>query len=205
MQPGARPSALSSLLAALPVLLSVAGALPSAGGCADDEKGVEESGSSSGGASGTGGGTGAEGTGGEGGGDPLGVNSSCGSATCCEFPYDTELTDPAGELLPAGAHCTADAQCATTFCLLPGEDGNITNSLFGFCTRGCNCNDDTASQLSAEDKPSYECLLVSGGQGAWRHVVPSCKTPADCAEHAAGWNACKAPSTGGIKPICHAE
>ncbi len=102
-----------------------------------------------------------------------------------------------------GEACTEHYECRYGLCLPPG-DGNLVNTQFGFCTRGCNCG-DTTTQLTAAEKESFICLLPPGNQGRWRHVVPKCNTVDDCKALSDQWTECKQLTSGGVDFTCHAE
>ncbi|MDP6943573.1 MAG: hypothetical protein QF464_05440 [Myxococcota bacterium] len=84
-----------------------------------------------------------------------------------------------------GVACTSDADCAHNECIMPGDSGNITNEVFGFCSRGCDCdNSDDAKLPEAEP---YSCVYPGGcyvgqSQGGWRHAAPKCSTLSDCTD-----------------------
>ena len=46
-------------------------------------------------------------------------------------------------------------------CLMPGDTGNITNDVFGFCTRGCDCDDAGDAAMPGAD-PDYSCIYPGG-------------------------------------------
>lgn len=100
-------------------------------------------------------------------------------ATDCLYPFGTsELGQDFGQA------CTSDDECLHGTCMMPGMEGNITNAVFGFCTRGCDCDDAADATLSSEDD-TYHCVYPGGcfigeSQGAWRHAVLKCSTVADC-------------------------
>lgn len=102
-----------------------------------------------------------------------------------------------------GEACTEHYECRYGLCLPPG-DGNLVNTQFGFCTRGCDCG-DTTTQLTAAEKESYVCLLPPGNQGRWRHVVPKCHSVDDCKALSPQWTQCKQLTSGGVDFTCHAE
>jgi hypothetical protein len=87
---------------------------------------------------------------------------------------------------------------------MPGDPGNITNEVFGFCTRGCDCNDDPEAKLSDEDKASLLCLYPQG-EKTRHHVVLKCASAGDCEAVDAGWKGCFVPETGAVKDVCHAH
>jgi hypothetical protein len=104
-----------------------------------------------------------------------------------------------------GEGCTADSECDFGVCLQPGAAGNLTNSVFGFCTRGCDCGDDTASQLSTAEKEDLACLYPPTPDQHRRHVLVRCATLDDCQTLDPRWTACRSLSTGGTAKVCHAE
>jgi hypothetical protein len=135
------------------------------------------------------------------GGEPClnGACTACPSLTCC----DMRFTAPIAGLTGFGGGCTDDRECVFQECLLPGEPGNITNSVFGFCTRGCDCNDNTASQLSDTEDDVYTCLLPPGS--TLHHLVLQCNTLSDCVQRDPRWTACRPGTSGTAKKICFAE
>lgn len=145
-------------------------------------------------------------TGGGGGGDSTGGADgttgpgNCKATTCCDYPF--ELLDEAKKGI--GAACESDGECAYGFCMMPGDPGNSTNDTFGFCTRGCDCNDDPEAKLSADEKKSFFCMLAPGGQGAWHYVAPRCLSPADCDAFDPGWTGCDLRDGSGVTKVCHA-
>ena len=106
-----------------------------------------------------------------------------GPMTMCLYGYAGETE--AGDF---GESCTADADCAHGTCLMPGDSGNITNEVFGFCTRACDCESSgNGSATLAGSDPDYDCVYPGGcyvgeSQGAWRHAVPKCSTVSDCTD-----------------------
>jgi hypothetical protein len=126
-----------------------------------------------------------------------------GPSTHCSFNYT--LPDPANtNPKEFGQTCTANTNCKYNVCLQPNVDGNTTNTKFAFCTRGCDCADDTASRLTTDEKETYTCLYPPGFEGSKHHVVLLCDTVADCQKVDPAWTECKVPTDGGIKKICHA-
>jgi hypothetical protein len=123
-----------------------------------------------------------------------------GPSTKCQIPVGTE--DPTK--LSFGERCTTDQECAFGTCLMPGEPGNITNTKFGFCTRGCDCGDDEASSLTEEEKEEYVCLYTPSPDQHRRHVVLRCDTGgvASCTAVDAEYNTCKADY--GVRKYCQA-
>lgn len=128
--------------------------------------------------------------------DSDGSGPNGGPLTNCDFNY--VLGD--ANLKGYGEACSSNNECAYGVCLTPGTAGNITNNQFGFCTRGCDCDNATASQLTADEKIEYSCVYVTGFQGAKRHVVPKCSNSADCTDIAPGWSECGIPV--GVDRIC---
>ena len=138
---------------------------------------------------------------------PLLTASACDSAsgtsdaaTTCDFNFanpDTAKKD-------FGESCASGSECAYGVCILPSTSGNIINSQFGFCSRGCNCDNATSSQLTVEQKTHLTCLDPAGFQGAKRMVVPICAGVADCQAIDAGWTACATPNTGAAAKVCQA-
>ncbi len=117
----------------------------------------------------------------------------------CDYPA-TDLGAGKGY----GEACTSHQECRYGLCLMPG-DGNLINTQFGFCTRGCDCG-DTTTQLTDTEKQSFVCLYPPGNQGRWRHVIPKCHMNLDeCKVLSAQWTACKQLHTGGTDFTCHAE
>lgn len=126
--------------------------------------------------------------------------------TGCDLSFKS--TNSGGKLL--GEQCTENSECAYNECMKVGQFGNYVNTQFGFCTRGCDCENDKSSQLSAEEKQSYVCVYPtsdsthSSNQAAQHHhVVLVCSNDADC--EAMGWTTCRNLTTGGLAKVCHAE
>ncbi|TNF27587.1 MAG: hypothetical protein EP329_19260 [Deltaproteobacteria bacterium] len=135
------------------------------------------------------------------------ATSACDSAggdgeatTTCDFNYKNPQENKKG----IGETCTVGSECQYGVCILPTTAGNIINNQFGYCSRGCNCDNADGSQLSSEDKASYTCLDPSGFQGAKRQVVPICETVADCTAIDSSWLSCEIPDTGAALKVCHA-
>ncbi|MEZ4267541.1 MAG: hypothetical protein R3F39_14275 [Myxococcota bacterium] len=127
-----------------------------------------------------------------------GACTGCESFTCC----DLRFLNPVPGLTGFGGGCTDDRDCVFQECMMPGDDGNTTNSLFGFCTRGCDCN-GAAAKLSDAEKEDYVCLYPSGFASA-HHVVIYCKTLEDCLKRDSRWTACgTAPGT--TAKVCLAQ
>lgn len=128
------------------------------------------------------------------------AGGTSGAATTCDFNFanpDTAKKD-------FGESCTSGSECAYGVCILPSTSGNIINTQFGFCSRGCNCNNAAGSSLSAEEKASFTCLDPSGFQGKKRQVVPICGAVSDCTAIDAGWTECAYPESGGAVKVCQA-
>ena len=103
-----------------------------------------------------------------------------GSTTICGHGY-------AGEAAASdfGEACTADSDCAHGTCLMPGDSGNITNEVFGFCTRGCDCDSGGSSASLSSEDTAYTCVYPGGcdvgtSQGSWRYAAPKCSDVSDC-------------------------
>ncbi|MGB0588668.1 MAG: hypothetical protein ACPGU1_03215 [Myxococcota bacterium] len=115
--------------------------------------------------------------------DPTDGSGTAGNdgppSTDCLYPFGSaDLGQDFGQ------GCTSDDECAHGTCMLPGAEGNVTNAVFGFCTRGCDCDDAADAKLSSEDD-TYHCVYPGGcfigeSQGAWRHAVLKCSTVEDC-------------------------
>lgn len=102
--------------------------------------------------------------------------------------------------------CESSADCDYGVCLKPGDAGNTTNTAFGFCSRGCDCNDDVNSRLSPDEKlEGWSCLYPTTPAQHKRHVVLQCSSVAQCQTFDARWNACRLPEAGGSRRVCHAD
>ena len=128
-------------------------------------------------------------------------DGSSGPLTQCDFSY--KVKNAGGKDL--GVSCTSDSECEYGVCLKPGATGNLTNSQFGFCTRGCDCDDNTDSRIPEDEKDFYSCLYPPGNQGSQHHVVLKCNGVADCTAVDPAWTSCATPSSGGARPICQAQ
>lgn len=119
-----------------------------------------------------------------------------------------------------GERCTTNDECEYGRCIMPSEfagclalsdtfrtNAGLTNSLFGWCTRGCDCNETEDSNLSSEEKQTLYCLYPPGGTGDWRHVAPKCSSLDDCLALDAAYTECKATTCGsdGATKVCHAN
>ncbi len=137
--------------------------------------------------------------------DADGDDNGVDPMSVCKYSY--AVTAGTGEL---GSKCTSDADCQYT-CMLPGTDGNATNTVGGFCTRGCDCDDngDSPPRLTDDEKANgFACFYVGGcfpgqSQGGWRHVVKKCGGVGDCAMNP-DYNKCANPGCG-IDSLCMAE
>ena len=102
------------------------------------------------------------------------------STTSCTRSYDATITTE-----DFGLACTSDSDCAQGECLMPGDDGNITNNVFGFCTRACDCDAGSDSASLSSSDPNYHCVYPGGcfvneSQGTWRYAAPKCSDVSDC-------------------------
>ena len=138
--------------------------------------------------------------------------SSDGPATTCLYPYGASSLDK-----DFGLACTEDSECVHGVCMLPGDEGNITNEVFGFCTRGCNCDDSSDAQLSSEDG-EHHCVHPGGcfigeSQGAWRHAAARCSSLDDCLALDTRYTDCATTDSktvvedtcGSLKKVCQAH
>jgi|GEM_PF-1800809 len=103
-----------------------------------------------------------------------------------------------------GEACTNNADCLWGECLQTFEGGNLTNQVFGFCTRGCDCG-TTETQLTTDEKEVLMCIYPPGNQRKWAHVVVRCNSLADCQALDPRWTDCRLPSAGGVQAVCHAD
>lgn len=134
-----------------------------------------------------------------------------GPLTQCAY-----TSTPDGELIGAG--CETAEDCGTGVCLKPGDGGNITNALFGFCTRSCNCNDDPNMTVESSHG-TFSCVYPGGcfpGTGAskYRQVVPKCNSLTDCQAIDVRYTHCQATdsataipdtSCGHLHKVCQAK
>jgi hypothetical protein len=151
------------------------------------------------------------------GGCDSGSDGTDGPTSQCLYGYGT-----AGATSDFGVACTSNADCQYGVCMQPGDKGNITNAAFGFCTRGCDCDDSTASRVSGDDEALYSCAYPGGcfvgqSKGGWRHVVPRCTTLADCTAIDSRYTLCGSTSSsvvfsdpayagcGQLDKVCQAE
>lgn len=119
--------------------------------------------------------------------------------TSCDFPF--VLVDAEAGVFGEG--CESNADCAYGVCMLPGAPGNITNAQFGFCSRGCDCNNDTSSQIPSGEKENFDCLYPSGFVRS-HHIVVECANITNCTALDQRWTDCKLPDSGGARKVCHA-
>lgn len=129
------------------------------------------------------------------------ANGTGDPATSCDYNF-TVHNDTLKDI---GESCTSNTECGFGVCVLPGASGNIINTQFGYCTRGCNCDNAVASQLTTEEKDTYTCLDPSGFAGKKRQVVPVCETVADCTAIDPAWTSCALPDTGSARKVCQAQ
>ena len=118
--------------------------------------------------------------------------------TQCIYSYGVEVA-----VKDIGESCAADSECAFGECMMPGDQGNITNSTFGFCTRGCDCDNAESAKIAEADKDVLECLYPPGNQGEDHHVVIDCDSVADCTDIDPGWTECST-SSGTAQSVCKA-
>lgn len=151
-----------------------------------------------------------------GGAQTSGSSGSSGGETTTFCAHGYAGADVAADF---GQACTTDADCNHGTCLMPGADGNITNDVFGFCTRACDCETSNGSSagLPSTD-PDYSCVYPGGcfvgqSQGAWRHAAPKCSTVDDCLEVDSRYTDCKTTSQltvvedtcGSLTKVCQAH
>jgi len=126
------------------------------------------------------------------------------AGTQCELSFTQ--SNAAGK--DFGEACTSDAECQFGECMKPGDTANTTNSVFGFCTRGCDCENNDAARVPADRDSELECLYPTDGAGTFRdyhHVVVRCSEVAECQALAAGWTDCRIPDSGTAQKVCIAE
>lgn len=133
--------------------------------------------------------------------DSGGDGGTGGPLTVCDFNY--KVKNATGKEI--GQACESDSECEYNVCLKPGATGNLTNAQFGFCTRGCDCNEDVASRIPVEEKDLLSCLYPPGNQGKQHHVVLKCNGVSDCTDVEPAWTSCTTPSSGGARPVCQAQ
>jgi hypothetical protein len=106
------------------------------------------------------------------------LNGDDGPSSICLYHYAVSSTPS-----DFGQGCASNDDCAHGVCVQPGDSGNITNEVFGFCSRGCDCDDSDDAQIT--DAQTYSCVYPGGcfegeSKGAWRHAVAKCSTLEDC-------------------------
>lgn len=135
-------------------------------------------------------------------------------------PYSICLYSYAGDEAASdfGQGCTADTDCAHGTCMMPGDSGNITNDVFGFCTRACHCEAGGVAALMESSDPDYSCVYPGGcyvgqSQGAWRHAAPKCSSVSDCTDIDSRYTDCATTNSttvvedtcGSITKVCQAH
>lgn len=131
--------------------------------------------------------------------DSDGGGGNGGPLTGCDLSY--AVTNQGGK--DFGEACDNNSECRFGACVKPGTGGNITNTKFGFCSRGCDCNNDTNSRLTVSEKEVLMCIYPSGFKD-FHHVTVRCNSVDDCKAVDEKWTACQMPDTGGSHRICHA-
>lgn len=128
-----------------------------------------------------------------------GGSETGGSLTGCNLGY--AVTNSGGKAFGEG--CTSNDECVFGECFLPGAPGNITNTQFGFCTRGCDCNNDVNARIPDDQREALSCLYPAGFKDD-HHVVVQCSDVTDCQGLDGRWSSCEIPDTGGVRRVCHA-
>ncbi|MFT5431691.1 MAG: hypothetical protein ACI9OJ_002388 [Myxococcota bacterium] len=129
-----------------------------------------------------------------------GSTGNDGPLTVCIYNYsDEDITKKA-----LGEPCTTDDECSFAECIMPGDTGNESNATFGFCTRGCDCDNDTDARLTTEQKQTLVCHYPAGNQGKDHHVLTRCSSLSDCTALDSRFDECALPSNGGVFKICRA-
>lgn len=128
------------------------------------------------------------------------ASGSNGSLTGCDLAFGS--SDPTKKGFGEG--CEQNSECEYGVCLKPGVGGNITNTIFGFCSRGCDCEDNTASRLTTDEKEVLDCLYPAGFKDL-HHVVVECANVGECQELDPRWNDCRVADTGNARKVCHAR
>ena len=112
------------------------------------------------------------------------AGSSDGPSTTCLYGY----TPADGATEDFGKACETDEDCGYGVCMKPGDSGNITNAVFGFCTRACDCDcttsDPECAQSVSGSDPQWSCVYPGGcfpgSKGQYRYVMPKCSNVDDC-------------------------
>jgi hypothetical protein len=146
-----------------------------------------------------------------GGGSADGASSSeDAELSTCTYPF--VKVNAGGKTI--GQRCSANSECEYDFCMMPGMAGNGTgefgvasnlpvNTQFGFCSRGCDCNNDTTSRLTDEEKLSQVCYYGPvGSQGKVRFVMAKCTDVSACAGVDSGYSECAKPNGSGTTKAC---
>jgi hypothetical protein len=115
----------------------------------------------------------------------LGTSNTLTPATQCLYNYTAQSSEAVEDF---GQPCTKNDECAYGVCMIPGDSGNITNNVFGFCTRGCDCECVSGQECPQSVKgsdPNWSCVYPGGcftgqSQGQWRYVMPKCGSIDDC-------------------------
>jgi hypothetical protein len=124
--------------------------------------------------------------------------------TFCEYSF--VVVNAGGKSI--GQSCTSNAECEFGECVLPGSGGNpagddAVNTQFGYCSRGCDCENDTDSRLTDEEKQTLVCYNgPAGTQGKFKHILPRCSSVADCAAFDSGYTSCALPNGSGVFKTC---
>lgn len=126
-------------------------------------------------------------------------DGSSGPLTKCDLSYKVKNEGGKG----FGEACSHNDECLYGACVLPEASGNITNALFGFCSRGCDCNEDTESNLVGNERQEFSCLYPSGYKN-FHHVVKNCRSLSECQAIDPRYTECSPPDSGGINKICQA-
>ena len=119
-----------------------------------------------------------------------------GPYTTCAYGY--AVTNESGKEI--GEPCTSGDECRYGVCIQPDDPYNDVNDAFGFCSRGCDCNDDPASRLPDEWDGVYLCRYTTGDQGSHRMVQIECRNDGDCQAH--GWTRCSGAISGTARRVC---
>jgi hypothetical protein len=117
-----------------------------------------------------------------------------GPSTICKYTFGA-ATVPSD----FGTRCETNEECAHGFCMTPDSPGNITNNVFSFCSRGCDCNDAPESSVSGQDQ-EYDCVYPGGcfpgtSNGSLRHAVKECVTLQDCLDVDPAYTHCATTDT----------
>ncbi len=127
--------------------------------------------------------------------DPLGPSTSCGFSLA-------NSVNPGKKAI--GQSCASGADCETNVCVLATDAASVTNKQFGFCSRGCDCANDKASILTAEQKAKFTCIYPPSPNQTKRHMVLQCSSPEACQQVDAGWTGCTNQISGTSFKVCTA-